>query len=177
MKATTHYHQNTFSNTKEPLRITSIKVLLVGNNPMELGQCCRSLINFRAKKFNIETAFSNEECFKKAGKFKPGVIILDDSIGFMNMMEIIEKLNKDPHYAQTPVIVIKNSNYHHATLKEGVAEFIMLDRVLSGELPEIIINTLLNAKAKKANQENTVPRSFEKRISKLLFSLFTPSAH
>lgn len=174
MKTTTHPLQDTLKNVKSSAKIKSIKVLLVGNNPLELGQCCRSLINYRTKKFNIETAFSAEECFRKVLKFKPAIIILDDSVGFMNMIEITEKLNKDTRFTTIPVIVIKNSNYHHATLNEGVDEFIMLDRVLGGELPHLVLETIFNKRIKVRDSKALgAASSFEKKLSKLLWSFFS----
>lgn len=174
MKTIASLPRDTQRNVKESIKVKSINVLLVGNNPLELGQCYRSLTNFRSKKFNMDTAFSSEECFKKALKFKPAIIILADSIGFMDIMEITEKLHKDSHFSHTPVIVIKSSNYHHATLNEGVAEFIMLDRVLRGELPDLILKTIFNCRTKIANSNRLASdATFEKKISKLLTSFFS----
>lgn len=176
MKTSAHPLCDTLRNVKGSLKMKSISVLMVGNNPMELGQYCRSLVNFRAAKFTIETAFNSEECFKNIVKFKPAIVVLDDSVGFMSMMEITEKMHSDMRFAHIPVIVVKNASYHHATLKKGVDEFIMLDRVLGGELPYLILETIKVRKEKMKNErEANDAASFDKRISKLLMSFFSPN--
>ncbi len=174
MKTSVHPLCDPLKNVKSSFKTKSISVLMVGNNPLELGQYCRSLVNFRDAKFTIETAFNSEECFKSIVKFKPAIVVLDDSVGFMSMMEITEKMHSDVRFAHIPVIVIKNSSYHHATLKKAVDAFMMLDRVLEGELPYLILDTVQYRKEKrKKESEARVAVGFDKKFSKLLMSFFS----
>lgn len=174
MKTSFYPIYDTAKDVKSSFATPSIGVLMVGNNPMELGQYCRSLINFREAKFTIETVFNIGEFFRNIAKFKPSVVVLDDSVGFMSMMEITDKMLTDVRFAHIPVIVIKNSSYHHATLKKGVDAFVMLDRVLGGELPYLILETIQRRKEKsKKSSEGRTTTGLDKRLSKLLMSLFS----
>ena len=169
MKSITDITQNTVGDNTE-LKFSSVKVLLVGNNPLELAHCSQLLVNFKKRKFKIDTAFSPEECFKKTAKIKPSAIILDDSVGFMNLMEITEKLYKDSRYHHIPVIVLKNSNYYHAGISNNAVEFLLKENLESEGLPEKVltaINTQMLQRSLDA-EENTL----EKRMSKLFLSLF-----
>ena len=174
MKTSSHPLCDTLKNVKSSYKTPSIGVLMVGNNPLELGQYCRSLFNFREAKFTIETAFNSEECFKNIVKFKPSIVVVDDSVGFMSMIEITDKMYSDMRFAHIPVIVIKNSSYHHATLKKGVDAFVMMDRVLGGELPYLILDSIQNRKEKrKKESEANGAASFDKKFSRLLMSFFS----
>lgn len=177
MKPSVHSFYDSIKNVKGSFEALTIGVLMVGNNPMELGQCCRSLTNFRKAKFTIETAFDSGECFKCLVKFKPSIVVLDDSIGFMSMMEIAETMRSDARFAHIPLIIIKSSNYHHAALKKGVDAFVMLDRVLSGELPYTILHSIKHRKEKsnKAMEFQGTTATFDKRLSKMWMSFFSPN--
>lgn len=174
MKTSVYPTYDTAKELKSSFSTPSIAVLMVGNNPMELGQYCRSLINFREAKFTIETVFNTGECFRNIAKFKPSILVLDDSVGFMSMMEITDKMLTDVRFAHIPVIVVKNSSYHHATLRKGVDAFVMLDSVLGGELPYLILDTIQRRKEKnKKSSEVGQSAGFDKKLSKLLMSLFS----
>lgn len=174
MKASVHPVYDTSKNAKYSVGTQSIGVLIVGNNPMELGQYCRSLINFREANFTIETAFNVVECFRHIVKFKPSIVVVDDSIGFMNMIAIADKMRSDASNAHVPLIIIKNSSYHHATLKKTVDAFLMLDRMLDGELPYLILDTI-QLRKEKSNGTSEVGNEggLDKKLSKLLMSLFS----
>lgn len=169
MKSTTDIVQNYIGSTTK-LDFTAVNLLLVGNNPLELAHCSQLLSAFKMRKFKIETAFNNEECFKKVAKHKPSAIILDDSVGFMNLMEITEKLYKDSRFHNIPVIVLKNSNYYHAGMSDNAVEFLLKDNLEAERLPEKVLTAINNQKLKENNNGEVL--SLEKKMSKLFLSLF-----
>lgn len=169
MKSTTDIVQNTSDHSAE-FQFSTANVLLVGNNPLELAHCSQLLSDFKRRKFKIETAFNSEECFKNCAKLKPAAIILDDSVGFMNLMEITEKLHKDSRFHDIPVIVLKNSNYYHAGMSENAVEFLLKDSLETEGLAEKVWAAIKNQKVKE--NINAREHSLEKKMSKLFLSLF-----
>ena len=168
MKSTIDVTQASVGSAK--LKFSTVNLLLVGNNPLELAHCSQLLAGFKKRKFRIETAFNTEECFKMSAKLKPDAIILDDSVGFMNLMEITEKLYKDSRYHHIPVIILKNDNYYHAGISDNAVEFLLKENLEAEGLPEKVLAAINNQKVK----ENiaTAEHSLEKRMSKLFLSLF-----
>ena len=173
MKSTINTFQNSTYTTTNNIKISTVNVLLVGNNPLELAMCSEQLVNFKKRKFNIDIAFNNEECYRKSSKYYPSAIILDDSIGFMNLMEITDKFSKDSRFHNIPIIVIKNSNYYHAGISGNVAEFILKEDLERVSLPEIILSAILNQRTKEKDLKDKLPASLDKKMSKLFLSLFS----
>lgn len=165
--------QNSIYSPNNNIKVNTVKVLLVGNNPLELAMCSEQLVHFKKRKFNIDIAFNNEECYRSASKYHPSAIILDDSIGFMNLMEITDKFHKDSRFHNIPIVVIKNSNYYHAGITGNVIEFILKDSLDQVSLPEIILTAVINQKVKEKDSEENLPASLDKKMSKLFLSLFS----
>lgn len=169
MKSTTDIAQNT-SPSRSELNFSTANVLLVGNNPLELAHCSQLLSTFKKRRFKIDTAFNSEECFKKAAKSKPSVIILDDSVGFMNLIEITEKLYKDSRFQNIPVVILKSSNYYHAGMTANAVDFVLKENLESAGLPEKVLTAINTQQRNKLF--NSAEDTLEKKMSKLFMSLF-----
>lgn len=169
MKSTTDIVQNPIASRSE-LSLSTANVLLVGNNPLELAHCSQLLSTFKKRRFKVDTAFNSEECFKKAIKSKPSAIILDDSVGFMNLIEITEKLYKDSRFQNIPVVILKSSNYYHAGMTPNAVDFVLKEDLESAALPEKVL-TAINTQQQN-ERFDTVEDTLEKKMSKLFMSLF-----
>lgn len=173
MKSISSTLDNGLHSSTNALKLKPVRVLLVGNNPLELAQCSEQLVNFKKRKFDIDIAFSNDECYKETAKHYPSAIIIDDSVGFMNLMEITSKLHKDSRFHKIPLIVIKNSNYYHAGISGNVIEFILKDNLPQLSLPELILITLQTQSLKEKESSNNLPPSLDQKMSRLFMSLFS----
>lgn len=124
--------------------LRTIKVLLIGNNPIDISHCSKTLSAYHKKKFFIDFTFDVNEVQKKAHGFKPDVIAIDDNIGFADTESIIKELKSEARTAHIPIIVIKNSNYHPVS-NFGIAAYILRDNINSN-FAELALNI--------ANQSN-----------------------
>lgn len=132
------------SNTlREPLN-----VLLVGNNPIEMGVVLEKLRHVRNRKVITEIAFDIRSIVERLVSFKPNFIIIDDNIGRDGLIETINKLSSTRVTKNVPITVIKNSNY-----KESFASSSVLDYLLKQNLSsETLYNTIKNALRLKRTQ-------------------------
>lgn len=173
MKSISSTLDNSMYSSVNTLKLKPVRVLLVGNNPLELAQCSEQLVNFKKRKFDIDIAFSNEECYKETARNFPSAIIIDDSVGFMNLMEITNKLHKESRFHNIPLIVIKNSNYYHAGIMGNVIEFILKDNLPQLSLPELILNILQTQSLKEKDSGKNLTPSLDQKMSRLFMSLFS----
>ena len=70
------------STTQNP---DSLNVLLIGNNPMELGTVLDKLKEVRAQKIITEIAFDLRSILERLMRFNPNFIFIDDNIGRLEL--------------------------------------------------------------------------------------------
>ncbi len=61
--------------------LESLNVLLIGNNPMELGIVLEKLNQVRTQKIITEIAFDLKSILERLIRFNPNFIFIDDNIG------------------------------------------------------------------------------------------------
>jgi hypothetical protein len=106
-------------------RLEDLKVLLIGNNPIEMGGILDKLNSIRTKKIITEIAFDLKTISERLAHFKPGYILIDDNIGKLELTQIVTSFCASNRTKNVPITVLKNSNYH-----ESFVSFCNLDYVL-----------------------------------------------
>jgi hypothetical protein len=108
-----------------------LNILVVGNNPIELGHVFNSLDSIPGKKIVTEIAFDLKSVFERLARFTPTFILIDDNIGKMELKLAVQALLKYRKTKSVPITVLKNSNYHEA-ITSGVMNYV-LKKDLTGE--------------------------------------------
>src|SRR5271154_117284 len=119
---------------KTKLIIEKLNVLVVGNNPIELGHVFESLDRIPGKRIITEIAFDLKTIIERLGKITPTFILIDDNIGKIELKAAVQALLKYRKTKRVPITVLKNSNYHEA-INSGVMNYI-LKKDLTGERSE-----------------------------------------
>lgn len=91
-----------------------LRVLLVGNNPLELSRIFENLCEVSGKNIVTEIAFDLATVLQRLGNFKPNFILIDDNIGRTELKSTALKLSNSWKTRGVPIAVLKNSNYQEA---------------------------------------------------------------
>jgi hypothetical protein len=127
--------------------IEEVNVLVVGNNPTELGHVFDCLGKIPGKKIITEIAFDFASIFERLAKFTPAFILIDDNIGKLELNTAVKALLKYRKTKSIPITVLKNSNYHEA-INTGVMNYVLK----TGLTGESLYQELKNSTRFKATQ-------------------------
>jgi len=117
------------------------KVLVVGNNPIELGHVFDRLRGIKHKTILTEMAFDLQTILQRLVHFHPQHILIDDNIGISALRIMVDKLH-ERKTRNVPITVLKNSNYQE-TIGAGVMNYILKQNLTSELLYRELINSLL----------------------------------
>src|SRR5690242_1137102 len=101
-----------------------LKILVVGNNPIDLGKMLTSIQRINDRKVITEIAFDTQSIMDRLEAFHPDFILLDDNIGRSELKQIVRSLQNERVTREIPIAVIKNSNYSEA-ISNGVIDYIL----------------------------------------------------
>jgi len=116
------------------------KVLVVGNNPIELGHVFDRLQGITDKIIQTEMAFYLKSILERLIFFRPQHIIIDDNIGRSELQIMVSRLH-DKRTRHVPITILKNSNYHE-TIGAGVMNFFLKKNLTSDLLYRELLNSL-----------------------------------
>ena len=142
----------------EPLHI-----LLVGNNPIEMGGVLEKLNKVRGQRIITEIAFDLKSILERLIRFKPNFILIDDNIGRAVLMDTVKILSSNSKTKDIPITVLKNSNYEESFVTSGILDY-LLKQNLS---PEDIYSTLKNS-LKFRRTQLYLRQAYQKRKVQLL---------
>ena len=117
----------------------SWKVLVVGNNPIEVGHIFDQLKGIQHKMILTEMAFDLKSILERLVRFRPEHILIDDNIGRSALVTMIDTL----HHRKTrnvPITILKNSNYEE-TIGAGVMNFVLKQHLTSERLYRELLNS------------------------------------
>lgn len=123
--------------TAEPLN-----VLLIGNNPIDMGATLEKINQVKGRKIITEIAFDIRSVVERLMKFSPNFILIDDNIGKAEMALAVETLNKTRKTKNIPITVLKNSNYTEITQTSAVLDFVLKQNFSTESLYTAIRNSL-----------------------------------
>jgi len=140
-----------------------VRVLLVGNNPIELSRMLETLMRVPGKKVISEIAFDLSTIWQRLINFKPNFILIDDNIGLEELRETVNTLSSNAKTSHIPITVLKNSNYTGSVVTNNISDYILKENLT----PEALYWALKNSlRFKQARQY--VVKAYEKRRQELL---------
>jgi CheY-like chemotaxis protein len=126
----------------------TLNILLVGNNPIEMGKVLDNLQQVRGQRIITEIAFDLKSILERLIRFNPNFIFIDDNIGRSELLDTVNSLSRNKKTQDIPITVLKNSNYHEALGSSSILDY-LLKQNLS---PEMLYNTLKNSLKVKRTQ-------------------------
>lgn len=118
-----------------------LNVLLVGNNPIVLGDVYKNLKNLKDARFIIDFCFDFRKSIMKALKARPHIILLDDAINKKIIKKFIDRINSHKKTRDIPITLLKSSNYNEV-VTSGVQEYLLKENLSSDRLYHAILNTI-----------------------------------
>lgn len=115
------------------------KILIVGNNPIELSQVNDQLHQIEEPGIMTEMAFDDQSTFQRLTVFPAQHIILDDNIGMDTMKNVVARLKR--RTLRIAITVLKNSNYEE-TLGSGAINYVLKKSLSSKLLHGELINSI-----------------------------------
>ena len=137
-----------------------MKVLVVGNNPIELGRVFDTLHKIRDTGIITEIAFDLKSILERLIRFSPHYILIDDNIGKLELRNTVEALHNGRKTKNVPITILKSSNYHEA-INTGVMNYVLKEHLTGDSLHTALKNSskfkktqlyLLNAYRKRKGQ-------------------------
>ena len=120
----------------------SLNVLLIGNNPMELGTVLDKLKQVRTQKIITEIAFDLRSILERLIRFNPNFIFIDDNIGLAELKETIKQLSSNRKTKDIPITVLKSSNYHEALGASSILDYLLKQNLSADALYNTVKNSL-----------------------------------
>jgi DNA-binding response OmpR family regulator len=119
----------------------SLNVLLIGNNPMEMGTVLDKLKQVRAQKIITEIAFDLRSIVERLMRFNPNFIFIDDNIGRLELQETLKQLSSNRKTKDVPITVLKSSNYHDALGASSVLDYLLKQNLSADALYNTVKNS------------------------------------
>src|SRR5688500_9848510 len=128
----------------EPTTLASepLNILLIGNNPMELGGILEKLKQVRSQKITTEIAFDLRSILERLMRFNPNFIFIDDNIGKFELKETIKQLASNRKTKDIPITVLKSSNYHEALGASSILDYLLKQNLSTDALHNTVKNSL-----------------------------------
>lgn len=145
----------------EPLHI-----LLIGNNPIEMGGVLEKLNKVRGQKIITEIAFDLKSILERLVRFRPNFILIDDNIGRSVLMDTVKTLSNNSKTKDIPITVLKNSNYEESLMSSSILDYVLKQNLSSDDLYSTLKNSL---KFKRTQQY--LRQAYQKRKVQLLKAL------
>jgi CheY-like chemotaxis protein len=146
--------------TSEPLN-----VLLIGNNPIDMGKTLEKLNQIKGRKIITEIAFDLKSIVERLIRFNPNYILIDDNIGKTELDLTVDTLSRTRKTKNIPITVLKNSNYQESSSSSssGALDYLLKQNFSSESLYMAIRNSL-----KFRRTQLYLYRAYRKRKGQLL---------
>jgi len=117
---------------KEPVR-----VLVIGNNPIELGEVHDLFANMRDATYQVEFAFDLRDGFRRAIRQKPHAIVIDNNLSSDTITKLVDKLSTEKRTSHLSLFLLAHD-------EEGTYQGLGITKMLSKErlTPAILSNTM-----------------------------------
>ncbi|GJM27750.1 MAG: hypothetical protein DHS20C17_03850 [Cyclobacteriaceae bacterium] len=118
-----------------------IKVLMIGNNPREMGCLSLHLRNFRWKRFVVNATFDLKEGWRIAQYYKPDYVLIEGSFEVDDIKEFINQLRSNKSTKLAIVTLLKENN-HTELMIPGVQDYLLKDNIASDTFAFDILNAI-----------------------------------
>lgn len=119
-----------------------VRILLIGNNPIEMSSLLEVIAKVRERDIITEIAFDVKSIINRLIKFHPTFILIDDNIGRRELLLTIDSLRHNEKTRDVPITVIKNSNYTEALVSDDILDFLLKKNLTTESLYNTIKHTL-----------------------------------
>jgi CheY-like chemotaxis protein len=140
-----------------------LNVLLIGNNPMEMGTILNKLNQVRSQKITTEIAFDLRSILHRLARFNPNFIFIDDNIGRFELQQTVKELESNGKTKDIPITVLKSSNYREALGASSILDYLLKENLSA----DALLNTVRNSLRFRKTQLH-LNRAYQKRKSLLL---------
>lgn len=120
----------------------TLNVLLVGNNPIEMGGVLEKLRQVRGQRIATEIAFDVKSILQRLLRFRPNFILIDDNIGRQELLETVNALSANKTTKDIPITVLKNSNYAESLGSASILDYLLKQNLSPEDLYKTLKNTL-----------------------------------
>ncbi len=119
-----------------------LNVLLIGNNPIEMGNVMDKIKQLRGRIVNTEIAFDTKSLMERLVRFNPNFILIDDNIGQPEFSHTIQALSRNKKTRDLPITVLKNSNFMETVGSNGFIDYLLKKNLSVEALYSAVKNTL-----------------------------------
>jgi CheY-like chemotaxis protein len=142
-----------------------LNILLIGNNPIDMGKTLEKLNQIRGRKIITEIAFDLKSIVERLIRFNPNYILIDDNIGKTELDLTVDTLSRTRKTKNIPITVLKNSNYQESSSSStsGALDYLLKQNFSSESLYMAIRNSL-----KFRRTQLFLYRAYRKRKGQLL---------
>lgn len=147
-------------------RGNTVNVLLVGNNPIEMGSILEKLKQVRGQRIVTEIAFDLKSILERLLRFQPNFILIDDNIGRQELTETVNTLSTNRSTKDVPITVLKNSNYSEALGSASILDYLLKQNLSADDLYKTLKNTL-----RFRQTQRYLYNAYQKRRGQLLTAL------
>ncbi|BDD00286.1 response regulator [Persicobacter psychrovividus] len=119
----------------------SLRVLMLGNNPIELGRLYDLLQASKEQEYQLEVSFNEHDALRKATNFKPDCIVLDDNLDKEQIQHFSEMLQQDQYLRHVPITLVKNSN-RWSVVAKGIHEYVLKNMLSTKTLSRAVLNAV-----------------------------------
>ena len=120
----------------------SVRILLIGNNPIEMSSLLEVIAQVPGRNIITETAFDIKSIVSRLLNFEPTFILIDDNIGKQELGLTVKSLTQNLKTRNVPITLIKNSNYSEALVSADILDFLLKKNLTTESLYNTIKNTL-----------------------------------
>jgi CheY-like chemotaxis protein len=144
--------------SKTQLSKGALHVLLIGNNPIDMGTILDKLNQIRGTKIITEIAFDVQSLLERLGRFRPNYILIDDNIGKTELAQTVSALAQKPKTRNIPITVLKNSNYQEGVECKTIIDYLLKNNLSSDRLYNALRNSL-----RFENTQRLLRKAYQKR--------------
>jgi len=119
-----------------------LNILLIGNNPIEMGGVLEKLKQVRGQRIITEIAFDIKSILERLIRFRPNFIFIDDNIGRTELLETVNALSSNRKTKDIPITVLKNSNYHESLASSSILDYLLKQNLSAEDLYKTVKNSL-----------------------------------
>jgi DNA-binding NarL/FixJ family response regulator len=130
------------TNLQNTKALDPINILLIGNNPIEMGSVLEKLKQVRGQRIITEIAFDVKSILQRLIRFNPNFIFIDDNIGKNELMETVKSLSSNKKTKDVPITVLKNSNYHESLASSSILDYLLKQNLSPEDLYKTVKNSL-----------------------------------
>lgn len=131
---------NTLLSMETGSQVEVLRLLVVGNNPIELSKILDKIEKIDRQK-EVKIAFDFHSILDRLHNFTPDFILIDDNIGRPELRHVVDELLGERRTKNIPIMILKNSNYHEA-ISSGVMDFILKENLSPESIYRALRNTL-----------------------------------